>query len=503
MIFRVQQLFRRISPTLNSFNSAVSVFAPPVLVSSAIALGCYFFVITRWTPLLRSGALLLLLIGIIGVLRLFQVASYDRLTGLPNRAFFLKRLERILRQKRYRQGDRFGVFWIDLDQFKLINDKFGKDAGDFVLIAVARRLRRCLPPSSLLARVGGNEFAIVRRNLTEASATQLAERFQAKLAVPFHIHGQPIYITASTGIVLSTDYIWADDLRKDAQIAMYHVKNQGRGRYALFHPDMRVQPLSSAELESELRLALERQELELYYQPLVSLTTGRIAGFEALLRWHHTQRGVVYPSEFIPIAEDSGLIIAIGHWVLHQACSQMKLWQRQFPNMSSLLMSVNLSSKQFSQPNLLQQIQQVLQITGLEGRYLKLEITESLLMDDMEMAIATLQDIKTLNVRLGLDDFGTGYSSLSHLYHFPTDTLKVDQSFIKRLGTDSDNDEIVRTIITLAHKLGMTVIAEGIETPRQLAFLRSNRCEYGQGYLFAEPLDSSDIEALLSSNPHW
>jgi diguanylate cyclase (GGDEF)-like protein len=503
VILRVQQLVRRVSLNLNSLGSTVSVFALPVLIIGAIALGCYFFIVTRWTPYLRLGALLLLGGGVVGILRLFHLASYDRLTGLPNRALFLSRLEQTLRHHRHRSSDRFGIVWIDLDQFKQINSKFGKAVGDRVLITVARRLRRCLPPNSLLARVGGNEFAILRRHLSSSSADQLAERLQTKLAAPIHLQGQPVHITASIGVALSTGYIWADDLRKDAQIAMYHAKRQGRGHHALFHPDMRTQSLVATELEADLRLALDRQELHLYYQPLVSLTTGHIAGFEALLRWQHPDRGWVYPSEFIPMAEETGLIGSIGQWVLQQACTQMRLWQEQFSDALPLLMSVNLSGKQFSQPNLLQQIQQVLQTTGLDGQSLKLEITESILMEDFEAAIATLQQIKALNIRLGIDDFGTGYSSLSHLYHFPTDTLKVDRSFIRRIGVDADNDEIARTIITLAHNLGMTVIAEGIETSRQLAFLRSHRCEYGQGYLFSEPLDVDDAEALLKTNPRW
>jgi diguanylate cyclase (GGDEF)-like protein len=503
VMFRVQQFFRQVSPKLTSLGSTASVFAPPVLVVSAIALGCYFFIVTRWMPHLRWGSLVLLLVGIIGILRLFHLASYDRLTGLPNRALFLKQLEHTLRQTRHRSGDRFGIVWIDLDQFKQINSKFGKAAGDRVLIIVARRLRRGLPPNSLLARVGGNEFAILKRQLAASSADQLAERLQAKLAAPIQLHGQTVHITASIGLALSKGYIWADDLRKDAQIAMYHAKRQGRGHHTLFHPDMRAQSLVATELEADLRLALEREELQLYYQPLISLAVGQITGFEALLRWQHPDRGLVYPSEFIPLAEETGLIGSIGHWVLQQACTQLCYWQKQFPNALPLIMSVNLSGKQFSQPDLLQQIQQVLQITGLNGQDLKLEITESMLMDDFEAAIATLQHIKSLNVRLGIDDFGTGYSSLSHLYHFPTDTLKLDRSFIRRIGADPDNDEIVRTIISLAHNLGMTVIAEGIETPRQLAFLRSHRCNYGQGYLFSEPLDVQDTEALLHTNPQW
>lgn len=504
MISNLLPIFQQIAPKLSPLRRGAEVFSQPILVATAIALGCYLFTVTRWTPLLRSGALLILVAGVFGVLRLFHDASYDRLTGLPNRALFLKRLECAIRRYHQGQGDTFTVFLLDLDQFKTINDCFGRREGDRLLVAIAQRLRRCIHPTSTLARVGGNEFALLRRGLVNSSqAIQLANHLQVKLAPPFYLNGRKVYTTASIGIALSTDYIWADDLLRDAQIALYQAKRLGRARHAIFQPSMRMQADSRTHLETDLRLALERHELCLYYQALVSLETGQIVGFEALARWQHPELGLILPAEFIPIAEDTGLIINMGYWALKQACERIQLWQRTFPRQPPLLVSVNLSGKQFSQPDLIDQVKHVLDETGLTGDSLKLEITESLLMDDLELAIATLEQIKLLNVRLGIDDFGTGYSSLSHLYHFPVDTLKVDQSFIRRIGDNSENDEIVRTIVALAHNLGLNVIAEGIETPTQLSLLRSIHCEYGQGYLFSEPLDVDTAEALLASSPQW
>ncbi|MDX2215375.1 MAG: bifunctional diguanylate cyclase/phosphodiesterase [Oculatellaceae cyanobacterium bins.114] len=476
-----------------------AVFSQPLLGAGAIALLVCLLTVHRWTPLLRSSLLLVATLGILGGWRSLHDAFHDRLTGLPNRALFLKHLERAIRQQRRRQNQPFGVFYLDLDEFRALNETLGRAGGDQLLTAIARRLSSFLGSTTVLARVGGNEFVALTEGVTTPDeAMQLADRLHAEIIAPFQINDRGVVATVSIGIALSSDYFWAHDLLKDAQLAMYHAKRQGRACHAVFQPQMRVQVASFTQLGADLRWAIERQELRLFYQALVSLQTKQIIGFEALVRWQHPKHGLITPSEFIPLAENTGLIVAIGRWTIRQACSQLWRWQQGLLMESSLLMSVNLSAQEFSQPHLSDYIQQVLRDTGIEGHRLKLEITESTLMSDLETAIATLNQIKSLGIQIGIDDFGTGYSSLSHLYYFPTDTLKIDQSFVRRLGHRSENDEIVRTIITLAHNLGMNVIAEGIETRRQLDLLRSLKCEYGQGYLFSKPLDREAATLLLT-----
>ncbi len=488
---------QRAVPQLSSIRKVTSVLSQPILWAGAIALLICLLTVNRWTPLVRSSILLVATLSLLGGWRLLHDAFHDRLTGLPNRALFLKHLERVLRRQRHHKP--FGIFYLDVDEFRALNQTLGRAGGDQLLTAIARRLRSFFGSATTLARVGGNEFVVLQKGVRTADeAMQLADRLHAQILAPFHINGQDVAATVSIGIALSSDYIWAHDLLKDAQLAMYHAKRQGRACHAVFEPHMRVQVASSTQLASDLRWAIERQELRLFYQALVSLQTKQIIGFEALVRWQHPKHGLMAPSEFIPLAETTGLIVAIGRWAIHQACNQLRRWQQGSLIESSLLMSVNLSAQEFSQPNLIDYIQQVLRDTGIEGHRLKLEITESTLMGDLEGAIATLNEIKSLGIQIGIDDFGTGYSSLSHLYYFPTDTLKIDQSFVRRLGNHTENDEIVRTIITLAHNLGMNVIAEGIETRRQLNLLRSLRCEYGQGYLFSKPLDRDAATRLLT-----
>lgn len=436
--------------------------------------------------------------------RMLYAAFYDALTGLPNRAYFLRQVERAMRQSK-RQSYQYAVFWLDLDRFRSINDRLGQRAGNQLLQALSQRLLVAASPAVTLARVGGNEFALLWDNLqTPTQVIQIANHIQALLAAPFEVNGQPLHITISMGIVRSsTDYAWADDLLKDAQLATYHAKRLGRSRHAIFQPSLRVQAVPLLQLEADLRQAIERRELRLYYQAIVSLETGKITGFEALVRWQHPQFGLLLPTRFIRVAEDSGLIAAIGCWTLVEACCQLRDWQQRFPMETPLHISVNLSSRQLLQPDLVRQVEDVLKSTQLEAGTLNLEITESVMMEDGEVAIATLEQMRALNVRLSIDDFGTGYSSLNYLYRLPTDTLKIDRSFVNRIGNDSENDAIVRLIISLAHSLGMRVIAEGIETAAQLAFLRTLSCEHGQGYFFSKPVDRLEAEALLMAAPKW
>ncbi|NJO40312.1 MAG: EAL domain-containing protein [Cyanobacteria bacterium RU_5_0] len=430
--------------------------------------------------------------------KLVHDALHDTLTGLPNRILLMERLHHVI-QLSQRSNTLFAVLFIDLDRFKVINDSLGHMIGDQLLISIAYRLSGCLRPSDTIARLGGDEFIILLEDIKDnADATQVADRIQRELSLPFNLEGHEVFTAASIGIAFSmTGYTRPDDLIRDADTAMYHAKAAGRGRYEIFHLGMHTHAVELLQLETDLRRAIERQELLLHYQPIVSLRFQRIIGFEALLRWYHPRRGYICPTEFVPIAEETGLIIPIGQWVLRQACQQMRHWQQQFSDREPII-SVNLSSKQFT-PYLIEQISQILEDTGLNARYLRLEITESTLMENAESAIMTLTQLRDLGIQLAIDDFGTGYSSLSYLHRFPIDTLKIDRSFISKIDVDGEQLAIVRTIMTLAWNLGVEVIAEGVETQKQLVQLRSLRCEYAQGYFFCKPVDAEMIAQLMSA----
>jgi diguanylate cyclase (GGDEF)-like protein/PAS domain S-box-containing protein len=438
----------------------------------------------------------------------------DALTGLPNRLLFLDRLGRAIERTRRRQEYVFAVLLIDLDRFKVINDSLGHAVGDQLLFAFARRLEARLRSSDTVARPGGghtfarlegDEFAILIDDIHHVSdALRVAERVHQLLASPFALNGREVFTTASIGIAVSTTgYERAEDLLRDAGTAMHRAKIAGNAQSEVFDTAMHTNVVARLQLETDLRRAVERQELRVYYQAIVSLRTGKIAGFEALARWQHPQRGLVSPVEFIPVAEETGLIIPIGAWILKEACHQIRTWQQQFPADPPLMISINLSGKQFVQPDLVDSIRALLQTTGLAPRNVKLEITESVLMDDAASATTILGQLRTLGTRLGLDDFGTGYSSLSYLHHFPFDTLKIDRSFVSRIGAEGENAEIVKTIVTLAHSLNLEVIAEGIETVEQLDHLRGLGCEYGQGHFFSKPIDRNTTATLLTAAPHW
>ncbi len=433
--------------------------------------------------------------------KLVHDALYDILTGLPNRISLMERLRRTGELTNQEQQYLFAVLFIDLDRFKMINDSLGHAVGDLLLCEIAHRLINCLRPEDTIARIGGDEFVILLEDVkNHDNAIAVAERILQELSTPFNLEGREIFTTASIGITFSsTTFKHPEDLLRDADLAMYRAKTQGRGRYEIFHPRMHTSAVALLEIETDLRRSLERQELRLHYQPIVSLRTNRLVGFEALIRWQHPQQGLIPPAKFVPIAEETGLIAPIGNWILREACTQMCQWQTQFPEWPALTINVNLSSKQFT-PHLVEQVHQILQETGLEAQYLKLEITESALMGNADSAIITLTQLKQLGIQLAIDDFGTGYSSLSYLHRFPIDTLKVDRSFIKKVDVDGEQLAIVRTIITLAWNLGMEVVAEGVETAKQLAQLRSLRCEYAQGYLFSKPADAEAIETLLIPN---
>lgn len=431
-------------------------------------------------------------------------AFHDGLTNLPNRALFMDRLRWAIARTKQHKDFLFAVLFIDLDRFKVVNDSLGHTVGDQLLIAIAQRLKVCLRAEDMVARLGGDEFAILLHKINNASdAINVVKRIQEKLTLPFNLNGQEVFASTSVGIALSTDgYEQPEDLLRDADTAMYRAKALGRARYEVFDTPMHDHVVTLLQLETNLQRAIERQEFRTYYQPIVSLETGRITGFEALVRWQHPVRGLLTPAVFLSVAEETGAIVPVGYWVLRQACHQIRAWQLQFPE-KPLAISVNLSGKQLSSPELVEQISQVLQETDLDACSLKLEITESAIMENSEAITAKLMHLRDLNVELHMDDFGTGYSSLSYLHHFPVDALKIDRSFISRLDVMGEKSEIVRTILTLARNLGIEAIAEGVETAKQMAQLKGLQCKYGQGYFFSKPVDSQTAEAMIAQDLQW
>jgi diguanylate cyclase (GGDEF)-like protein/PAS domain S-box-containing protein len=438
----------------------------------------------------------------------------DALTGLPNRLLFIDRLIRLIEHTKRHKDYLFAVLFLDLDGFKMINDSLGHAIGDQLLVGVANRLEKCLRVSDTvtrieklftLARLGGDEFTILLDQVKDSSdATLVADRIMKAIAAPFDLRGRKLFTSVSIGIALSNiGYDKPEDLLRDADTAMYRAKTLGKGRYEVFDLDMRASVIARLQLETDLRTALERGEFRNFYQPIVSLDSGRIIGFEALLRWQHPTRGLLQPIDFIAVAEETGMIREIGWWNLQQACRQISAWNACRDGAPPLIMSVNISVKQFVQPNLAVEIGKLLREIGLPPDTLKLEITESTVMADPSAAENMLSQIKSLGVQLSIDDFGTGYSSLSYLHRFPLDTLKIDRSFTKAIGLEGDSMEIVRTILPMANSLRLNVIAEGVETAEQLAILRKLQCEYAQGYYFSEPVTAEDAGALLGNNPKW
>ncbi|MBI3978367.1 MAG: EAL domain-containing protein [Chloroflexi bacterium] len=432
--------------------------------------------------------------------QLARQAFYDPLTGLPNRALFTNRLEHALTQADRRQ-DGVAVLFVDLDRFKVINDTLGHAAGDQLLTALGPRFEACLRAGDTVARFGGDEFTILLEGVTGIDdATGVAQRIMAQFHAPFTLDGHEAFVSASIGVALSTPGTGRTaDLLRDADVALYRAKAEGRAHHVVFDTSMNAFSVERLNLETDLRRAVERGELELHYQPEVDLNSGRIVGLEALVRWAHPQRGLVPPAEFIPLAEENGQILGIGRWVLEQACRQMRCWHTQQSHCPPPIISVNLSGRQFQLPDLVGQVAAILQETGLAPSFLKLEITESVLVEDAESTISRLLALKQLGIRLAIDDFGTGYSSLSYLRRLPVDTLKIDRSFIGGAGTDERNWSIVRAVSSLAHSLGMDVTAEGIESLEILALVRAANCDRGQGYYFSKPLTSAAVDQLLAA----
>jgi diguanylate cyclase (GGDEF)-like protein/PAS domain S-box-containing protein len=424
---------------------------------------------------------------------------YDNLTNLPNRALFMDRLKHAA-QRSARGNHDFAVLFLDLDRFKIVNDSLGHNAGDQLLVGIAERLQNCVRPQDTVARLGGDEFAILLEDMDEAGAYSISERIQLSLKKPFDIAGREVQTTISIGITLSKDIADPEQLMRNADVAMYHAKNNGRARYAIFDATMHDKVIETMQLEVELRNALEHGELRVHYQPIADIKSGQISGVEALVRWYHPVKGIIQPGSFITIAEDTGLIQQIDAWVLQEATRQMKHWQVTYGR--NLTVSVNLSTKNFRLNDLADKVLASLEMSQLNAKSLKLEITESVFMDNLETGLNHLQRLREAGVSLQIDDFGTGYSSLSYLHQLPLDSLKIDRSFIWQLdsGEKHKNGEIVRTIISLARSLNLTVVAEGIETEAQLRILEILSCDYGQGFYFAKPLPAQELEALLKTN---
>jgi diguanylate cyclase (GGDEF)-like protein len=434
--------------------------------------------------------------------QLLKMALYDDLTGLPNRVLFIERLEQALKHTKEHSEEAFAVLFLDCDRFKVVNDSLGHLAGNELLISLARRLEELLGKYHTVARLGSDEFAIILTNIENISSVLLvADRILRSFSFPFQLNRQEIFINASIGIALSNlNYELPEHLLRDADIAMYRAKTLGKGQYQIFDPEMHDAAVQVLQLENDLRRAIERQEFIVHYQPIIALSTSKIVGFEALVRWDHSQRGMVSPGLFIPVAEETGLINQIGNWVLRESCHQLQQWYQEKLLDYPLFMSVNLSARQFAQADLIEQIDQILEETQLNPQNLKLEITESVLMNNTQSVKGIMQQLRQRRIQLCIDDFGTGYSSLSYLYNFPVDTLKIDRSFIRYLDEKTESLGLIPAIMKIAQTLKMSVIAEGIETSEQLAQLKSLNCEFGQGYLFSKPVDRKKATNLIASN---
>lgn len=428
-------------------------------------------------------------------------AFHDALTGLPNRSAFMVALETAIALANQQPHYCFAVFLLDLDSFKLINDSLGHEQGDHLLKVVAQRLRACLDENAVLARFGGDEFTILLKDIQALEdATAVADRILEAMAQTFNLDGYEIFLNTSIGIVLNDPGVGqSEDFLRNADIAMYRAKAEGKSRYSVFDAVMHAQILQRLHLETDLRLAIERQELQLYYQPILATKTGSIVGFEALVRWFHPVQGFISPAQFIPIAEETGLIIPLGRWILSEACRQMQRWQTEFAHSSLRYMSVNLSGRELLQPDIIDCISQILTETGLKPTHLKLEVTESSLITNTEVAGNRLKHLSKTGIQLSLDDFGTGYSSLSYLHRFPVNHLKVDRSFVKDLCENQESLKITESIVVLAHSLNMQVIAEGVENQAQLNQLKSLGCEYVQGFLFSPAIPAAAAAQLLQT----
>lgn len=437
---------------------------------------------------------------IIGEKKLIYDAFHDSLTGLYNRAWFLENLHNSLEKANEYQDYIFGLLFLDLDGFKLINDTLGHSVGDLFLQEIAQRIKNSIRPQDKVARLGGDEFIIIIEDVKDFNIiSETTQNIHTALKQPFILNSQEVFTSGSIGITLSSmGYDTGEEMLRDADLAMYRAKSLGKSRSAIFNKTMHKIAVKRLNLENDLHKALEKEQFELYYQPIISVENQKVVGFEALLRWHNAEKGFMSPATFIPLAEETGLIVDIGEWVFRQACIQCRLWQNLFPH-GSFFMNVNLSPRQLKQNNFVEMVSNILNETQCNHNLIKLEITESAILETDHKADIILNQLKELGVKLCIDDFGTGYSSLSRLYKFPIDVLKIDGCFIRAIGKRERKEKILESIINLAHNLDMEIVAEGVETEAQFLKIKQHQCEYVQGYLFSRPLSSIDIEKFIQA----
>ena len=430
---------------------------------------------------------------------------HDTLTSIPNRTLLLDRIRQsLVRRERYPKTS-FAIIFIDLDRFRLVNESLGHIHGDELLQLISARLKETIPIGDTVARLGGDEFSILLQDINSIRAVEIiANDIQNSFSKPFFLGDREVFASASMGIAHSdNDYKTPEEILRDSELAMYRAKRDGKSQSIVFQPQFRQSSLSPIDLDTDLRRALDRDEMELHYQPIISMRDRSISGFEALLRWSHRSRGVISPNEFIPLAEETGLIYDLGQWVLGKACKQIATWNKSKKKEDQLEININLSSRQFSDPNLVEGIVENIEKSGFDAEFLKIEITESALMQNAQRSVSMLNQLKDLNIKVCVDDFGTGYSSLSYLHTFPIDTLKIDRSFVHDMSRNFRNMEIIRTIIMLAHNLKLDVIAEGVETSEQDAQLSALGCQFAQGFYFSRPINSSDAALLIQQNHQW
>jgi len=433
--------------------------------------------------------------------QLLHNASHDQLTGLPNRVLFLNRLEAIVDRVKRHPSQLAAVLFIDLDDFKVVNDCLGHASGDELIVEFGKRLKGCMRGDGTIARMGGDEFTVLLEEVSDPSdAIRVAQRIHAASTKPFVLNGQEVFKDVSIGIALVAQRESAESVLQNADLAMYRAKSKGRGCSELFDAAMQEQVMGRLQMETQLRRALQNDELRLFYQPIVAAGTGRIEGFEALLRWQPKGSDSIPPNVFIPLAEQSGLIVPIGSWVLSTACMQAVSWHRRYPSDQPLYVSINISGRQFSHPSFIGHVKDALEQSGIDARCVKLELTETAAMKDAPSTEKTMSQLHALGVKLSIDDFGTGYSSLSYLRRFAVDTLKIDQSFVSKMEESRENYAIVRTVVALSRSLGLDVVAEGVETLGQLEKLKLADCDSAQGYLFSKPLPAHAVNSLLESN---
>ncbi|MDB9524875.1 EAL domain-containing protein [Oscillatoria sp. CS-180] len=475
----------------------VLLIASFAFVLSLFVIGWIFLAELVWLPIFEPLLGILVAGALVIAQKSIYRSTYDSLTDLPGREVFLLHIKRALNTQK---ANPVIVAFLDIDRFQIINKSLGHFAGDRVLIAITKRLRKILSEHAQIARIGGDEFAILFHKSSQQDVKAFLNEMRSVLSSPLMLGRHRFSITASVGLAITkANYGQTpDELLRDAHTAMYRAKALKEAQYQVFSNDMREEAVARLDLESDLIKALEDKEFSLFYQPIIHLETGRVSGFEALIRWKQEKRGLISPSDFIPVVEETGMIIPLGEWILKTACHQIKAWNEQFPDLS-LKMSINLSRRQFDQPDLVPQIEAVLSQLGISGRMLQLEITESMIMRDFQAAHDLMLKLKALGIELAIDDFGTGYSSLSYLHRFPTDTLKIDRSFVSSMENSAEDREIVQIIISLGQKLNMHLVAEGISSPEQLALLKEANCHYGQGYYFSKPMPVDQATAYLKN----